>query len=218
MSGTPANENPACFHQADPEEATARLVRLIRRHRPHVLVSYNHFGGYGHPDHIKARQVTWSAFDRAGDPEFAPTPDLPPWQPLKLYEIAEVREMVQRWRDHELAERRRKAAEANQPDESANDLSPEDASKAEAHAKLFELMESHSTPLAEVTTSIETKAYRDTCRDALRCHRTQIPADSDFFQSQSGEPPELFDFEHFNRARSLIPVPDRENDLFAGLR
>src|SRR5579859_7411343 len=58
MVGTPENANPASFHQADLTEATARLVRLVRRYRPQVLVSYNDFGGYGHPDHIKAYLIT----------------------------------------------------------------------------------------------------------------------------------------------------------------
>src|SRR5262245_7910064 len=52
MAGTPANDHPDCFHQADMEEATGRLVRLVRAYRPQVLVSYNEHGGYGHPDHI----------------------------------------------------------------------------------------------------------------------------------------------------------------------
>src|ERR687887_87661 len=66
MAGTPANDDPRSFNQADPDEATRRLVALIRRHKPQVLFTYAEDGGYGHPDHIKAHQITVAAFDAAG--------------------------------------------------------------------------------------------------------------------------------------------------------
>jgi LmbE family N-acetylglucosaminyl deacetylase len=75
MAGTEPNENPASFNKADLVEATTRLVRLIRLYRPQVLASYNDFGSYGHPDHIKAYQITHEAFDRAADPTFEPSPE-----------------------------------------------------------------------------------------------------------------------------------------------
>jgi len=93
MAGTPSNENPESFNMADPEEATGRLVRLIRRHRPQVLVSYDANGSYGHPDHIKAHQTTWAAFDAAGDPDRYPDAG-PAWQPKKLYQCGLARAQV----------------------------------------------------------------------------------------------------------------------------
>ena len=69
------------------EETTARLVGLVRRYRPQVLLTYNDFGAYGHPDHIAAHQITMAAYDR---PPTRPTsPELgAPWAPLKLYYAA----------------------------------------------------------------------------------------------------------------------------------
>ena len=61
MVGTPANEDPASFNRASLDEATGRLVRLVRRYRPHVVISYDKNGSYGHPDHIKAHQITREA-------------------------------------------------------------------------------------------------------------------------------------------------------------
>src|SRR4029079_3421555 len=86
MAGMPSNEHPDCFNKADMDEATMRLVRLVRAYRPQVLVSYNEHGGYGHPDHIMAHAITVAAFDAAGDPTRYPDAGAP-WTPLKLYYI-----------------------------------------------------------------------------------------------------------------------------------
>ncbi len=217
MAGRPENDNPACFHQADLTEATARLVRLIRRHRPQVLMSYDDFGGYGHPDHKMAHLVTREAFARAADPEFAPTPNLEPWQPLKLYEFGMVREMMHLWRDRAREEREERAAEA-----AANGTAaPNDDAQQSDGAwtkEFFEELERHSIPLAEVTTSIDVARYRERTLDALRCHRTQIPEDSDFYRERNNIPTELRDFQHFRLVKSLVKSPAKEDDVFAGLR
>ena len=93
MMGTPDNEHPASFHQASLEEATARLVTLVRRERPQVLVTYDERGFYGHPDHIRAHQITMAAFYAAGDP--ARWPEMgAPWRPAKLYYTAVARSAI----------------------------------------------------------------------------------------------------------------------------
>ena len=40
----------------------------MRETRPQVVITYDENGGYGHPDHIQAHNVTVAAFDLAGDP------------------------------------------------------------------------------------------------------------------------------------------------------
>ena len=45
------------FWQADLTEAADILVAVIREVRPQVLITYDEFGGYGHPDHIQAHRV-----------------------------------------------------------------------------------------------------------------------------------------------------------------
>src|SRR3954451_21069477 len=86
MIGLPSNEHPDCFNKADKDEATGRLVHLVRQYRPQVLVTYNEHGGYGHPDHLMAHAITVAAFDAAGDPARYPDAGAP-WTPLKLYFI-----------------------------------------------------------------------------------------------------------------------------------
>ena len=68
MDGSPKNNNPDAFAQADMDEAVNRLIDIIREEKPHVIVTYNEIGTYGHPDHIMANRVTTRAFNAAGDP------------------------------------------------------------------------------------------------------------------------------------------------------
>ena len=102
MMGRAGNVDPRTFWQADLDEAAGRLVWLMRRYQPDVVTTYNEFGGYGHPDHIRIHDVAVRAFPRAGDPAWYPeqlAPEhggtgrpadggLAPWTPSKLYEQA----------------------------------------------------------------------------------------------------------------------------------
>jgi N-acetyl-1-D-myo-inositol-2-amino-2-deoxy-alpha-D-glucopyranoside deacetylase len=72
MMGEPTNDRPGCFWQAPLDEAALRLVRVIRDVRPQVLVTYDPYGGYGHPDHIKAHRVAVRAARLAADAGAAP--------------------------------------------------------------------------------------------------------------------------------------------------
>ncbi|MDR6979403.1 N-acetyl-1-D-myo-inositol-2-amino-2-deoxy-alpha-D-glucopyranoside deacetylase [Streptomyces sp. 3330] len=67
MMGLPDNDDPACFWRADVDEAAASLVQVILDVRPHVLVTYDENGGYGHPDHIQAHRVAMRAAELAED-------------------------------------------------------------------------------------------------------------------------------------------------------
>ncbi|MER7404490.1 N-acetyl-1-D-myo-inositol-2-amino-2-deoxy-alpha-D-glucopyranoside deacetylase [Streptomyces sp. NPDC000070] len=67
MMGLPDNDDPACFWQADVDEAAAHLVEVIREVRPQVLVTYDDNGGYGHPDHIQAHRVAMRAAELSAE-------------------------------------------------------------------------------------------------------------------------------------------------------
>lgn len=54
--------------RADPREAIARIAGHLRRVRPQVVVTFDPFGGYGHPDHIAISQFTTTAVCVAADP------------------------------------------------------------------------------------------------------------------------------------------------------
>ncbi|MFD7404829.1 N-acetyl-1-D-myo-inositol-2-amino-2-deoxy-alpha-D-glucopyranoside deacetylase [Streptomyces sp. NPDC059866] len=65
MIGLAANDDAACFWQADVDEAAAHLVEVIREVRPQVLITYDPDGGYGHPDHIQAHRIAQRAAELA---------------------------------------------------------------------------------------------------------------------------------------------------------
>lgn len=80
MAGTPPRRHQR-FVDADPGEAVGALVAVIRDLRPHVVVSYDPGGGYGHPDHVHTHRVTTAAVAASG------SADLPgePWTVPKFY-------------------------------------------------------------------------------------------------------------------------------------
>ena len=79
------SSHPGAFANADHDEAVGRLVTVIRRVRPQVLVTYpDERTGYNHPDHLQVHDISVPAFDAAGDADRYPEAG-EPWQPLKMY-------------------------------------------------------------------------------------------------------------------------------------
>jgi N-acetyl-1-D-myo-inositol-2-amino-2-deoxy-alpha-D-glucopyranoside deacetylase len=81
MAGTEPRGRRQRFSDADENEAVGALVALIRTLRPHVVVTYDPNGGYGHPDHVQAHVVTTKAVAAAGTDDYPGTP----WSVPKLY-------------------------------------------------------------------------------------------------------------------------------------
>lgn len=65
MMDDPANANPACFWQADVEEAAQRLAAMLTEVEADVLTVYDAHGLYGHPDHIQVHRVGLRAAELA---------------------------------------------------------------------------------------------------------------------------------------------------------
>ena len=84
MAGTPENGHPRAFGNAEPNEVVRELVGIVRRSRPHAVITFDPNGGYGHPDHIAAHNHTTAAFHAAADPEMYPGLDTP-WRPARLF-------------------------------------------------------------------------------------------------------------------------------------
>jgi N-acetyl-1-D-myo-inositol-2-amino-2-deoxy-alpha-D-glucopyranoside deacetylase len=98
MVGTADNENPKSFHQASLSEAAERLAVILREEKPEVVVTYAADGTYGHPDHIKAHQVTNAALDLL---------EKEGWRPRKLYYTVIPRSAMKAFMDQMPEEARR---------------------------------------------------------------------------------------------------------------
>jgi N-acetyl-1-D-myo-inositol-2-amino-2-deoxy-alpha-D-glucopyranoside deacetylase len=86
MMGTPQNDRKDVFWQSDLEEAANELVKIILEIKPQVLITYDEFGGYGHPDHIKAHRVAMRAAEIA---------EINGWKVEKIYWNTMPRSVIQ---------------------------------------------------------------------------------------------------------------------------
>ena len=86
MMGTPQNDRKDVFWQADLDEVANELVKIILETKPQVLITYDEFGGYGHPDHIKAHQIAMRAAEIASQQD---------WQVSKIYWNTTPRSVIQ---------------------------------------------------------------------------------------------------------------------------
>ena len=195
MPDSEHNSHPDCFAQADIDEATGRLVEIIRRTKPHVILTYgDDQRGYPHPDHLRVHDISLLAFDAAGDPEAFPSAGSP-WQPLKLYYNVWSRKRIVAMHEKFL-----ELGLESPFDEGWFKRRPANADE-------------------RTTTSIDIYGYEDVRRDALLAHRTQVDPNSKFW---FGLPPEvareIHPYEDYIRARSLVDADIPETDLFAGVR
>ncbi|MET0999716.1 MAG: N-acetyl-1-D-myo-inositol-2-amino-2-deoxy-alpha-D-glucopyranoside deacetylase [Marmoricola sp.] len=185
------------FWNADLTEAATHLVEVIREVRPQVLVTYDEFGGYGHPDHIQAHRVATYAVALAAVPSYRR--DLgEPHEVTKVYwgamSAAKVREGLRDLRE-------------------AGDTTS------------FEGMDPDNLPAFMVeddalSAKVEADDYAGVKMEALKAHRTQIEVDGPFFALANNKGNEIWGTEFFRIAKGTQgPTgPDGlETDLFAGL-
>lgn len=220
MMGRPGNHDPRCFWQADLDEAIGRLVWLVRRYRPHVITTYNDFGGYGHPDHIRTHEVAVGAFARAGDPAWYPTQLAPehggsgpasdagglaPWTPLKLYEQAMPASLRTT-----MAERMTELG-IQSPFAPPADATPEQLAEYEAFMAKLLVPDEAITSRVDVSRVLERKWH------ALRRHATQIAAENTFMAFGLDGWRAAWHEEAFILRESRVPTSAPETDLFAGI-
>jgi LmbE family N-acetylglucosaminyl deacetylase len=221
MMGRSGNLDPRSFWQADLDDAARRLVWLIRRYQPDVITTYNDFGGYGHPDHIRTHEVTARAFPRAGDPAWhpeqlapehggsGPTVDdggLAPWTPSKLYEQA-IPASVRKRMEEALAEGGRKSFWAPPDDATAEQI-------AEAEAFAAKVL----VPDEAITTWVDTSgAPLEAKWKAMHEHVTQLAPDFPFFAMGLDGWRNGWAKEAFILRESRVETSKPETDLFAGI-
>jgi LmbE family N-acetylglucosaminyl deacetylase len=196
MMGTPENNHPQCLWQANVIQVAENLVRLIRRHKPHVILTFDPNGGYGHPDHIKIHQAATIAYYVAGDARIFPEQildGLAAWTPSKLYWGAFPRSRFAKYA--EMAEQQ----------------------GVEIPTPMREFLK-RGLPDEVITTRIDVANYVDLKLNALYCHASQMNPNSIFAKI----PPEIrregLMTETLIRAESRVAQPPGvEEDVFAGI-
>ncbi|MCU1601788.1 MAG: LmbE family protein [Frankiales bacterium] len=85
MEGWPQNDAPGSFWSTPVDEAAKPVIALIEKYQPDVVVTYDDYGFYGHPDHIQAHRITLAALDAT---DSTATVFFPTFQRSKLPEFA----------------------------------------------------------------------------------------------------------------------------------
>jgi N-acetyl-1-D-myo-inositol-2-amino-2-deoxy-alpha-D-glucopyranoside deacetylase len=220
MMGRVGNLDARSFWQADLDEAARRLVWLVRVHKPQVMTTYNDFGGYGHPDHIRTHDVAVRAFARAGDPAWYPeqlAPEhggtgpseaeggLAPWRPLKLYEQAipaSVRTAM--------TERLEAMGERSFWSEPEN-ASPEELEEFRSQMARMLVPDEQITTLVDITDVLDRKWA------AIQKHVTQMSPQNPFLRFGPDAWREFWSKESLILREARVPVDLPETDVFAGL-
>lgn len=221
MMGRAGNRDPRSFWQADLDEAARRLVWLIRRYQPDVITTYNDFGGYGHPDHIRTHDVTVRAYPRAGDVAWYPeqlAPEhggtgpslgdggLAPWTPSKLYEQAIPASVRTAIRDQA------EALGKPNPWAPPTDATPEQLAEFEAFQARMLVPDDSVTTWVDISGSPMERKWT-----AMREHVTQLSDDFLFLAVGLQGWREHWSKEAFILRESTVDTPKPEDDLFAGL-
>jgi len=194
MPDSEANKNPAAFAQVPLEEEVERLVGVIRRERPQVVITYgDDHTGYPHPDHIRVHEISILAFDDAGDPDRFPEAGAP-YAPAKLYYSV--------W-----PASRFKLIHAKYLELGMESPFDEKWLARLEHDEVY-------------TTTIDIDGFQQVRGEALKAHATQVDPNSPFW---FGLPPdamrEINATENFLLARNRVGGTDvTEDDLFAGVR
>ncbi|MEI6216990.1 MAG: N-acetyl-1-D-myo-inositol-2-amino-2-deoxy-alpha-D-glucopyranoside deacetylase [Actinomycetes bacterium] len=194
MMGTEPNNRSDVFWQANLDEAASYLVTLIREEKPQVLVTYDEFGGYGHPDHIQAHRVAMRAAELAADPNFGTGT---PWEIEKIYWNTMPRSVIQ--------------AGIDKMKEIGSDFFGVTSADDLPFAKPDEL----------VTTVINGSAYVDAKMAAMKAHATQISLDGPFFALSNNVGLDVWGQEFYTLVKGQLSGElderGRETDLFAGV-
>ncbi len=185
MEGTPPNEDPRCLHRQPADAVVSELVGLMRELRPHVVLTWDPEGGYGHPDHIAVHRHVVAAFDAAGDPSQHADRGAA-WAPERLYWGARP---MKRWAGV-FAEMERRGLVA------ADEINPAFRERAEAALR---------APDPVVSLQVDVRAHVAAKRRAARMHRTQFGENSMFARIPPELEAEFFGDELFYRARPAWP-------------
>jgi mycothiol S-conjugate amidase len=191
MPDSDDNNHPEAFANAELDVAIARLVKIIRRVQPQVIMTYPEVQNrYPHPDHLQVTAISIPAFERAGDPDWYPEAG-PPHKPIKLYAPIWSKQRLllthQAFLDRDLE-------------------SPFDEKWLSGKDR-----DDRISAMIPVDNAVR--------RKALLAHATQVDPKSPFWFGLPDEVQDgIHPYEEYMLLRSRIPTDEIEDDLFAGLR
>ena len=176
--------------QAEPQEIIGKIVAHIRRIKPEVVVTFSPDGAYGHPDHIALSQFTNAALVCAADGNFVSSEPL--HRVSKFFYMVDSLDIVEA---------------AN---EAFGGISMEVDGITRHHVGWQDW---------QITTRLDNRKYLYKVRDAIHCHKSQLPGYGPIGNWSVEELARVFGTGHFYRAYSLVNAGRRvETDLFEGLR
>ena len=192
MPDSEANAHPACFANAPEEEAVEKLVAIIRREKPQVILTYpDDQQGYRHPDHLRVYDISVPAFERAGDPDWYPEAG-DPWSPQKMYYSMWSRKRMQ--------------------------LTHEAFGELGLESPFGEDWFKRPSMDDRITTTIDISGFVEVRDAALKAHATQVDPESPFWFGLPAEVRNtLYPYEDFILGMSTFEAELPETDLFAGI-
>jgi N-acetyl-1-D-myo-inositol-2-amino-2-deoxy-alpha-D-glucopyranoside deacetylase len=193
-----ADTREGTFWRADLLEASDLLVEIIREVRPQVLVTYDQYGNYGHPDHIQAHRVAHYATALAAVASYRPELSAP-WDIAKIYWGAMS---MNRMRDGLRALR------------AAGDTTTFEGMDPDGEMPPF------MVPDDQLSAVVEADEFADAKMRAMKAHATQITVDGPFFALSNNLGNQVWGTEFYRLAKGVQgPVNEDglETDLFAGL-
>ncbi len=195
MDGTPENNDPRSLCQADLRDVAAHVTRAVREQKPQVMIAFDAWGGYGHPDHIQMHKAALMAFWMAGDARYFPeqlADGLQTWAPQKLYFHAWPRS-----RFHAFAEYLESRGE-EPPDWLAG----------------FTL---RALPDQVITTRIDVHEFVNLKVESLMCHASQLGPNTMFRRIPEALWHDTLKTETFMLAESRTGRAGDETDVFEGI-
>ena len=192
MAGTEDNDNPNALIKASEEEVVSALVEIMRKKKPHVVLTFEPGGGYGHPDHMAISRHTLLAVQAAEDGRRFPDRG-EPWSVSRLFYGVFTRGRMTAMRD--------RLAEIG-----------EDTSRFDRR-----LAEGHGWPDDETHVDLDVSAQADAKWAALRSHRTQRGTFSLFSKLPEDVAKRLMSHEAFALTLPDAAPETRFSGLFDGL-
>jgi LmbE family N-acetylglucosaminyl deacetylase len=190
MIGTPDNEHPDAFTQANEEEVIDKLVGIIRRVKPQIVLTFEPNGGYGHPDHIAIHHHTVSAFHKAAQEDYGVELG-EAWHTDRLIYTAIPKSFFVDMRSRLLA-LGEDTSDLDRFDEAGN-VWPDD----------------------QVDVEVDVSDVVDRKWSALQCHQTQFGPDNLFRRLPDEDAKALMSREYFAIAWPAISREEPGSDLFA---